>query len=104
MNAKPHVKSALNVIPEMTNKLGKYWEQPERKNIFIDQDFAYMDKSTFNKLKQYDLSCPSGTYIGKMWKSMITDDTDWRLRWYHKNILEDNQAFTLIYNRFIKII
>jgi len=58
-----------NTIPEMADLRGKYWEQPNRDDILIDDESALMNKESFKKLKEYSTSIPSGKYPGKMWKS-----------------------------------
>jgi hypothetical protein len=57
-----------DVIPEMTDPLGAYWEQPDRQMIFIRDGKALLDPQDFKKLSSYDTSLPSGVYPGKMWK------------------------------------
>lgn len=64
----------MNEIPEMTNPLGKAWEQPKRENIRLDDENAYIRKADFDLLKQYDTSNPSGVYAGKMWKRSVGGD------------------------------
>lgn len=68
-------------IPPMTNPLGKYWEQPNRSEILIEDESAIMLNSTFEKLKNYSHSIPSGVYEGKMWKSIGKFGRPF-LRWY----------------------
>jgi hypothetical protein len=58
-------------IPEMTNPLGKHWEQPDRSQIKFALGKAWVSKEDFAKLKQYDVTNPSGVYEGKMWKSVF---------------------------------
>lgn len=53
----------------MTHPLSKYWEQPPRKNILVDDTHAVMTHQTFSELKNYSLTQPTGAYEGKMWKS-----------------------------------
>lgn len=57
-----------NTIPEMTDPLGKYWEQPDRAKILVDEKYALMEKEDFEMLHNYECSFPSGAYIGKMWR------------------------------------
>jgi hypothetical protein len=58
-------------IPEMTNPLGKYWEQPDRNEIKFSFGRAWVSKKVFNSLKQYDVTNPSGVYEGKIWRRKI---------------------------------
>jgi hypothetical protein len=58
----------MTEIPLMTDPLGKYWEQPLREEILVDDTHAIMTKKSLSQLKDYSLSQPTGTYQGKMWK------------------------------------
>lgn len=62
-----------NIIPEMTDAMGKYWHQPDRKNILIDDTHAAMSERDFESLADYSRSVPSGVYPGKMWKLIMQD-------------------------------
>jgi hypothetical protein len=64
--AKP--MNGKDVIPEMTDPLGKHWSQPDRQYIFIRDGKAHLCAEDFRKLSQYDTTFPSGVYPGKMWK------------------------------------
>lgn len=57
-----------NIIPDMVDPLGKYWEQPNKKDILIDNEHAVMSDKTYLQLKNYSSSIPSGVYDGKMWR------------------------------------
>ncbi len=65
--------SGLQEIPPMSDPLGKYWDQPCRSKILIDDKIALMDRQTFRELMAYDNSTPSGVYVGKMWSRSIYD-------------------------------
>lgn len=65
----------------MTDPLGKYWDQPSRDNIVIDDDYAVMDKKTLEALYDYSRSMPTGVYPGKMWKAVMPNGKV-LLRWY----------------------
>lgn len=69
------------IIPAMTNPLGKYWNQPDQRQIYIDAEKAYMREREFNALVNYTHSLPSGAYIGKIWKGQNIKG-DWYLGWY----------------------
>lgn len=71
----------MNVIPEMTDPLGKCWDQPKVSEILIDDHHAMMSQEVFDELKEYSCSQPSGAYEGKMWKVHQEADV-WFLRWY----------------------
>ena len=72
--------SGKNYIPEMTNELGKYWDQPSRDEMEFSENEVFMDDNTFKQLKNYSTSVPTGCYEGKMWKSLGAKG--WYLRWY----------------------
>jgi hypothetical protein len=59
---------ALQDIPPITHPMGRNWPQPDRARILIDETHALMTKRTFDELKEYSASFPSGVYPGKMWK------------------------------------
>lgn len=58
----------VEVIPRMTHELSSAWDQPDRSKIQIDDQYALMSRRTFDALKEYSASNPSGVYEGKMWK------------------------------------
>jgi hypothetical protein len=67
-------------IPPMTDPLGKYWDQPDRSEIKVGEEIAIMTQTTFDKLKDYTGSQPTGAYEGKMWKRKIKNA--WNLVWF----------------------
>ncbi|MGI2183387.1 hypothetical protein ACRN9F_14210 [Shewanella oncorhynchi] len=69
-----------NVIPPMTNPMGKGWTQPKPCDIELDDTHALMSKSDFDRLPVYSWSYPSGVYPGKMWAAKV--DTGFQLRWF----------------------
>lgn len=73
------------VIPGITDPRGKHWDQPKTTDFLISADFAKIKKQDIEKLLDYSNSQPSGTYIGKMWKTF--DGEFWRLKWFgpHKD-------------------
>lgn len=81
-----------NIIPVITDPLGKYWDQPDPKDILIDYGYAVMRISTFYKLQEYSTSIPSGKYPGKMWSAFINNK--WYLKWYMDD--PKNKDFLLI--------
>jgi hypothetical protein len=69
------------VIPKI--KIDKYsalWEQPNKNNILLDDNYARMNAKDFIKLKEYSTSFPTDAYLGKMWKRLEGDR--WFLCWY----------------------
>ncbi len=76
-------KKQKNIIPKITEPLGKYWEQPSTNNILIDDTHALMDEKSFKELKDYSKSQPTGAYEGKMWKATYWDRPGiWFLLWF----------------------
>lgn len=71
------------VIPPITDPLGKSWRQPHRKYIEVDDTHALMSEQTFKGLPDYTRSQPSGVYPGKMWKAHYPDD-GWLLHWFEE--------------------
>jgi len=69
-----------NVIPPITESIGRSWEQPDRSQVYVDDVNAYIAASEAKKLKRYDRSQPSGVYDGKMWVS--ARGTDDYLLWF----------------------
>lgn len=82
MMAKP--VTGMDIIPEMTDPLGKHWSQPDRKAIVILNGIAVMGITSYMKLMEYSTSYPSGVYPGKMWKR-INSGTHY-LCWYGEEI------------------
>jgi len=68
------------MIPNMVHPLSKHWDQPSRKDIAIDDMYALMGRESFQQLKRYSTSIPTGIYEGKMWKARIGGK--WFLRWF----------------------
>jgi hypothetical protein len=81
-----------NTIPPMTHELSRYWEQPSREEILVDDTHALMTRETFQKLAEYSASNPTGAYEGKMWRRHdgLFDERfkvrggvpEWLLCWY----------------------
>lgn len=68
------------IIPPMTHRLGKCWDQPPVEDIWFLDDLAVMAPRTFDDLADYSRSLPSGVYDGKMWRSQF--GKDWYLKWF----------------------
>jgi hypothetical protein len=71
----------MNEIPLMTDPLGRYWDQPPRDAIALDDTHALMTERAFEQLPEYSRTTPSGVYPGKMWRH-CTKDGDWYLCWF----------------------
>lgn len=76
-------KPAHLVIPEITDPLGKYWEQPKTTDFLISDEYALMDKDTAEALSEYSYTMPTGVYEGKMWRRL--EDGVWHLLWYGRS-------------------
>lgn len=70
------------IIPPISDPLGKSWQQPHRRFIELDATHALMSEQTFKGLPEYSMSDPSGVYEGRMWKSYSQFTGEWYLRWY----------------------
>ena len=77
-----------NEIPEMIHPLGKAWDQPDKEEILLDDSHALMEQETFDALKNYELSFPTGVYEGKMWRN------GGRLYWYDISPNDPNKCKT----------
>jgi hypothetical protein len=65
--AQARVES-LEPIPPITDPMGRHWDQPDRREILIDETHALMTVRTFKALAVYSATQPTGVYDGKMWK------------------------------------
>lgn len=72
------------IIPPITDPLGKHWQQPHRRFIELDNTHALMSEQTFKGLKEYSTSIPTGRYEGKMWKGFTKGE--WYLVWFAPDI------------------
>jgi hypothetical protein len=78
----------------MTDPLGRYWNQPSRDLILVDETHAVMTAHTFQQLSEYSATIPSGVYPGKMWRRLDgahdrkcpMDGCRWLLCWYGDDI------------------
>jgi hypothetical protein len=78
------------MIPVMDHPLSRRWEQPSLDDILLDETHALMTQATFDALREYSCSQPTGVYPGKMWKrhNGLYDprcrpaDRHWLLCWY----------------------
>ncbi|QIX18365.1 hypothetical protein [Burkholderia multivorans] len=87
------------MIPPITDPLGRYWRQPPRSEILVDDEHAIMTRSTFEKLAEYSATRPSGVYPGKMWRAVYDDGA--YLRWYgivdgRPDLCSNNQRLILL--------
>lgn len=88
-----------NIIPKITDKRGMLWKQPHRRYIEIDEEYALMTKQTFEGLREYSVTIPSGEYEGKMWKA--NRGGIWYLYWYDH---DDNPSMIKIERREILLL
>lgn len=74
------------VVPEITDPLGKHWGQPGLEEISFSMINAFMSEESFKKLANYQTSFPTGVYPGKMWKRKawigVTSKEVWLLLYY----------------------
>lgn len=74
-----------DVIPAITDPLGKHWRQPARDRILVDDKHAVMDRAALSELAEYSRSMPTGAYPGKMWRCALVADSradSWLLCWF----------------------
>lgn len=64
------LKPDKNVIPKITDPMGKYWSQPNLSDILIDDTHVVIEKNVFMELSEYSCSIPSGCYPGKAWRRL----------------------------------
>lgn len=74
------IEDSLKTIPQISDPLGKHWEQPKREDLTIAGGNVFMSISDFGKLRNYSSSVPSGVYVGKMWKAQRRGI--WFLCWF----------------------
>ncbi len=73
--------------PDITDEMGKHWEQPSKDEMIFYEDHVVMTLRSQEKLGTYDFSLPSGTYVGKMWKTKwLNYFNRYKLCWYHEII------------------
>lgn len=65
---KAQLEALTHPIPPITHRLGRYWEQPDRLEILVDDTHAVMSRRAYARLANYETSLPSGVYGGKMWR------------------------------------
>lgn len=64
----------MNRIPEMTDPMGRHWQQPDRSRIQAKDDMnVYVSREDFDRILVYNSSYPTGVYPGKMWRRLIED-------------------------------
>ena len=93
------IMNGENIIPKITDKRGMLWKQPHRRYIEIDEEYALMTKQTFEGLREYSVTIPSGEYEGKMWKA--NRGGIWYLYWYDH---DDNPSMIKIERREILLL
>lgn len=102
------------VIPEMTDPMGRYWDQPSKDKISFSLSYAWMDKESFDALKDYSQSQPTGCYPGKMWKSIYYRkrvenrgtrivQQGWLLRWFGDEFIKDGNAYCSNHSMHIRL-
>lgn len=90
-----------HVIPPITDEMGRYWQQPDRHEIVVDDTHALMSKKSFERLLDYSHSQPSGVYPGKMWKLNNERGPQWWLAWFGES---ENPNFCSNHRRKILIV
>lgn len=58
----------MNVIPRMTDPLGKYWDQPiDIREAPMDDFHVILTPKQMDQLSEYSSTYPTGVYDGKCW-------------------------------------
>lgn len=97
---KPKVRPGASIIPEMTDPLGRYWDQPDRSSILVGKTEAFMSRTTFYLLPEYSGTFPSGTYVGKMWRRAA--DRGWYLCWYSgPGVYKGRDVMNIAYRKIV---
>lgn len=104
----------MTLIPEMTDPLGKHWDQPKDiREAPIDDTLVLLTPDQFVSLHEYSTSMPSGVYPGKCWKRQeyreyIAGDVTyvptgrWFLRWYGES--EIGPGYCSNHERLIEVV
>ncbi len=91
--------TGLDIIPEMTDPMGRHWVQPNRKDLFFCNIRVHLTIKDFNLLRDYSWSNPTGTYAGKMWKAFYKGA--WQLEWW----IDDKQpGYVLLQRKLIRVV
>lgn len=70
-----------NIIPPMTDPLGKCWRQPsDIREAPMDDTHVLLRPDQIGELGEYSASIPTGVYPGKCWKR--SDRNAWLLVWF----------------------
>lgn len=91
--------TAEQIIPAITSPKGRYWHQPHRRYIEMDDTHALMSEQTFRGLHDYSDSMPTGAYEGKMWRSKRRGK--WFLCWYD---VADDDRYLEVKSREILVV
>lgn len=82
------------MIPEMTDRLGRYWEQPaDIRTAPMDDKSVILTPRQMAELHEYSTSMPTGVYPGKCWKRFERRPSRTLLVWY--GIAEDPKLCTI---------
>lgn len=92
--------SIPNIIPQMTDPLGKYWDQPKDiRSAPMDDDCVLLTRDQFNELSDYSRSIPSGVYPGKCWRATYKGGARYML-WYGP-FHTDGKTVDILHRRII---
>lgn len=85
MKAPPEYK-----IPPVKCPTGKYWKQPPRERIVLDEHHALMRKQEFETLQDCTANRPDHPFEGKMWRTIFRGV--WWLMWYERDLFDPNET------------
>lgn len=77
MNGEP-----TNIIPPITDPLGRGWDQPSTDNWLIDDESVIMSNRDFEKLHEYSCTNPTALYAGKCWRRHVEISKRGIDKWY----------------------
>lgn len=92
--------TAADYIPPITSPLGRFWEQPKREDILMDDQYAIMTMETYRRLHEYNTTYPTGVYEGKMW-STFHPLHGMYLRWWAPT--EDPKMCKVLFRKIIVV-
>lgn len=92
-----------NTIPPITEPIGRSWNQPDVREILVDDNYALMSKENIGKLLQYDSSMPTGVYEGKMWKRKAFCNGQYRMYLFWYGVSPDPNKCSINFRELIEL-
>lgn len=79
-------------IPRAANPLAKYWQQPPRDRVLVDDGLAMMAQRDFDTLQDCTGQRPAPPVEGIMWRVRFRGV--WWLMWYERSLLTEGSVET----------